>query len=299
MKIGFIGLGKMGQQMVSRLAKAGHEVVVSDVNPEAVTAAEEAGATGAADLSALVQALGEKPVIWLMIPAAAVQQEVAALLELLPAGGIIIDGGNSNFRETLERAKEAEAKGVELVDVGTSGGVEGLADGFSMMVGGSPEAVAAVTPALVALAQPDGWSHFGPTGSGHFIKMVHNAIEYGLMESYAEGYRLLRESPDFKGLDLAAIAAVWQHGSVIRSHLNEISAQILSRNPNLDGIEGYVAESGETRWTLELAKQVSVEMPAVQAAFDVRVASQKGQVNFATKLLAAIRNVFGGHSLNK
>jgi 6-phosphogluconate dehydrogenase len=299
MKIGFIGLGKMGQQMVSRLAKAGHEVVVTDVNPTAIATAEQAGATGAADRAELVKALGERPVVWLMIPAGAVQAEVAALLELLPAAGIVVDGGNSDFRQTLERAKETATKQVELVDVGTSGGVMGLAEGFSMMVGGSDAAVAAVQPALETLAQSGGWGHFGPVGSGHFIKMVHNAIEYGLMEAYAEGYRLLHENPEFTKLNLGAIGAVWQHGSVIRSHLNEISAQVLHENPSLEGIDGYVAESGETRWTLELAKQVSIEAPVIQAAFDVRVASEKGQVNFATKLLAAMRNVFGGHQLNK
>jgi len=299
MKIGFIGLGKMGQQMVSRLSQAGHEVMVTDVNQAAVAVAEQAGATGAASRAELVKALGERPVVWLMIPAGAVQAEVAALLELLPGGSVIVDGGNSDFRQTLKRAKEAAAKKVELVDVGTSGGVEGLTEGFSMMVGGADAAVAVVQPALEALAVPDGWAHFGPVGSGHFIKMVHNAIEYGLMESYAEGYRLLRENPEFTKLDLGAVGKVWQHGSVIRSHLNEICSQVLSQNPTLDGIEGYVAESGEARWTLELAKQVSIEAPAIQAAFDVRVASEQGKVNFATKLLAAMRNVFGGHQLNK
>jgi len=297
MRIGFIGLGKMGSQMVGRLVAAGHEVVVVDRNQTAVDAAVQQGATPAADRAALAQALGSPAIVWLMIPSAAVEAEVQALTGLLPKDSIIIDGGNSDYRNTRERAAAAASAGLHMVDVGTSGGVLGGHDGFCLMAGGHAPSITTITPLLQALAQPDGYRHVGPSGAGHFVKMVHNAIEYGLMESYAEGYRLLHEG-DYDQLDLAAIAALWQHGSIIASTLNDVTRQALQANPGLDGIAGTVAESGEARWALEAARAKGVDMPAVQTALDVRVASQSGATSFATKLLAAMRNVFGGHSLN-
>ncbi|HSX07474.1 MAG TPA: decarboxylating 6-phosphogluconate dehydrogenase [Candidatus Saccharimonadales bacterium] len=299
MKIGFIGLGKMGAQMVARLQKAKHEVVVTDLDQAAVAAAAERGAIAAADRDALVAALPAPAVVWLMIPAQFVDSEIDALLTILPHGSIIIDGGNSDFRLTRKRAERCAMAGVELIDVGTSGGILGLKNGFSMMVGGDKVAFATVEPIIQALAQSEGYQYFGTHGAGHYIKMVHNAIEYGMMESYAEGFRLLKEGADYPGLDLGLIANVWQHGSIIASNLNSLSAQIFAANPELSGVEGFVAESGEARWALETARAQQMKLPAVQIALDVRRASEQGQINFATKVLAAMRHAFGGHKLNK
>jgi 6-phosphogluconate dehydrogenase len=235
-----------------------------------------------------------------MLPSEIVDQELDAWLDLLPKKSIIIDGGNSDYRLTRGRNKKVQDRGSSLIDIGTSGGVWGYQNGFSMMVGGDDEAsVKAVSPVLKTLAQPEGaYFHFGPSGSGHYVKMVHNAVEYGMMESLAEGYRMLKEGP-YDKLDLAAAGNVWQHHSVVTSWLNELSQSALAENPELEGISGYVAESGEARWTLETAKELGIPLQSIQAAFDVRLASQKGEANFATKLLAAMRNKFGGHELNK
>jgi 6-phosphogluconate dehydrogenase len=254
-KLGFIGLGRMGGHMVERLIKDGHEIIVTGRNPERVARATAAGATAVAGRAELVKALGKDPIVWLMIPADVVEDEMSALIDLMPHGGTIIDGGKA----TADRLQ----------------------------------------PLFTALAQPSGWGYFGPAGAGHYVKMVHNAIEYGMMESLAEGFRLLKDGHDFPGLNLAQLAGTWQHGSVVASLLNELTGQALRSNPTLDGIDGYVAESGEARWTLEVAKDQNIPMPAIQAAFDVRLASQQGETNFATKLLAAMRNAFGGHAINK
>jgi len=299
MRIGFIGLGKMGSQMVTRLLQGGHEVVVTDLDTTAVAAATQAGAIAATDRTELVQQLGEQAIIWLMIPAQFVDSELQALLEIVPAGTIIIDGGNSDFRLTRGRAELCKQAGATLVDVGTSGGVLGLTEGFSMMVGGNPEAYKTIEPFIKSLARPEGYNYFGPSGAGHYVKMIHNAIEYGLMEAYAEGYRMLKDYSDYPGLNLAAVANVWQHGSIISSELNGLTVEIFSKNPELSGIEGYVAESGEARWTLEAAATQNIPLPAIQTALNVRIASEKGEVNFGTKLLAAMRNAFGGHKVNK
>ncbi len=300
MKIGLIGLGKMGLQITTRLLNDGHEVVVMDLAAAAVESAVAQGATAAATREDLVKQLegSETPVVWLMIPSGFVEAEIEAWSRLLPAGSIIVDGGNSDFRQTLKRAAAVQTSGLELVDVGTSGGILGIKDGFSMMVGGSDAAVATVTPVLVSLAQIDGWAHFGPTGTGHYIKMIHNGIEYAAMEAYAEGYRLLKDG-SAKDIDLARVAEVWQHGSIIASGLNGLVAEVLSANPDLTGVSGYVAENGEAGWTLEAAATEGIAMPALQVAVDVRAASQEGTVNFGTKLLAALRNAFGGHPVNK
>lgn len=298
MKVGFIGLGKMGNQMVTRLLDAGQEVVISDINKSAVASLAERGAIAATDEADLVQKLGDHAVIWLMIPSQVVDDEVTKLLELVPEGAILIDGGNSDFRHSIERGKQALARGVHFVDVGTSGGVLGYKNGFSMMVGGNEAAVASLTPIFEALAMKDGWHRLGDTGAGHYVKMVHNAIEYGLMQSYAEGYRMLREGP-IGGIDLVAAGEVWRHGSIVGSLLNDLTVEVLRENPELSGIDGVVAENGETRWTLEVASEMNIPLPAIEAAFGVRLASQEGSTNFATKLLAAQRNKFGGHAINQ
>jgi 6-phosphogluconate dehydrogenase len=298
MKIGFIGLGKMGSQMVVRLLNARHEVVAYDVNEAALRSAKELGATTVLDHKELVAQLDKKPVIWLMVPAKVVDDEVRALLADLPAGSIIIDGGNSDYRKTLQRYSRCLENDVELIDVGTSGGVLGLNRGFSMMVGGTKEAFTRVEPVIKTLASPGGYRYFGPTGTGHYIKMVHNAIEYGLMESYAEGYRLLREGP-FQGIDLAHVADVWQRGSIIASNLNGLAGDILAKDPKLTQTDGIVAETGEANWASEVARGLDIDMPSLDAAIAVRETSEKGNVTFATRLLAALRHAFGGHAERK
>jgi 6-phosphogluconate dehydrogenase len=246
----------------------------------------------------MVAKLGDHPVVWLMIPSQYVDSEIKAFLSLLPKGSIIVDGGNSDYRKTLQRYGRCLEKGVELVDVGTSGGLLGRKNGFSMMVGGTRQATTHIEPLVKALAQAQGYRHFGPTGAGHYIKMVHNAIEYGMMESYAEGYRLLREGP-FRELDLPAVSDVWQHGSIIASSLNGLAGEVLGKHPHLDHTDGIVAMTGEAGWAMEVAKEAHVDAPAIEAALQVRRESEDGQVTFATKLLAALRNAFGGHPLKK
>jgi 6-phosphogluconate dehydrogenase len=299
MKVGFIGLGKMGGHMVARLVEGGHEIIVTGRNAGRVAAAVNSGATSVDGYKELVSALGDKPIVWLMIPYDVVEDEMSKIIDLMPHGGTIVDGGNSDYRQTVRRAKLAAERGVQLVDAGTSGGILGAEAGYCIMVGGDQATAEHLTPLFETLAQPSGWGYFGGPGAGHYVKMVHNAIEYGLMEAYAEGYRLLKDGHDFPGLDLAKLAGVWQHGSVITSLLNQLCGEALRANPNLDGIDGYVAESGEARWTLESAKDQGLPMPAIQAAFQVRLDSQQGKVNFGTKLLAAMRNLFGGHAINK
>ena len=301
MKIAVQGLGRMGMQIARKLAEADHYVIAHNRSPEKIDTAVGYGAHGAKTKQEVLDAFGgDQVVLWIMLPADIVDEHLEEWNELLPKGSIIIDGGNSDFRLTKQRDETVTAAGHYWFDAGTSGGVWGYQNGFSMMVGGdSAEAFAAIEPALKTLAAPEGaYHHFGPSGSGHFVKMTHNAIEYGMMESLAEGYRVLKDGP-YKELDLAAAGEVWQHHSVITSWLNELSRDALRENPELEGIEGFVAESGEARWTLETAKELGLPLPSIQAAFDVRIASQKGEVNFATKLLAAMRNKFGGHQLNK
>lgn len=299
MKIAISGLGRMGGQIAKKLVEAGHEVVAHNRSPEKVDEAKAFGATPAYTKQEVISAFGGNPaVVWVMIPANVIDVELDDWLALLPEGSIVIDGGNSDYRGDTARFERAAAKGVHLLDIGTSGGVWGITNGFSMMVGGPKDAFTHIEPALETLAQPrGGYRHFGPSGSGHYVKMVHNAIEYGMMQSLAEGYRMLREGP-YKELDLAAAGDVWQESSVVTSWLNDLTRQALHENPELEGIEGVVAESGEARWTLETADELGVPMPAIQASFDVRLASQQGEINFATKLLAAMRNKFGGHDIN-
>jgi 6-phosphogluconate dehydrogenase len=296
MKIGFYGLGRMGSNMVARLIVKGQEVVVMNRSPEPVDAAVKLGAEAAHDYKELIAKL-DPVIIWLMLPSDIVEAKLDDLLKLVPAGAIIIDGGNSDFRLSRTRYEKAKQHGVHFVDVGTSGGILGRTAGYCMMAGGDKEPIEKIKPVLDALAAPYGWRHFPGPGAGHFVKMVHNAIEYGVMESYAEGYRVLKEGP-YEDIDLATAGEVWQHGSIIESKLNELTVEALRENPQLEGIDGVVAESGEARWTLEIAKQSDIPMPAIQSAFDVRLKSQTGDISYATKLLAAMRNKFGGHDIN-
>ena len=298
MKIAISGLGRMGAQIAQKLAESDHEVIAHNRSPEPVKAAAEYGAIAAFTKEEVITAFGsDTPIIWLMIPAAVIDSELDAWLEIVPEGTILIDGGNSDYRGDAARAARAQDKGAVLLDVGTSGGVWGYERGFAMMVGGDKTAYMQLVPALDTLSAPGGaHDHFGPTGAGHYVKMVHNAIEYGMMESLAEGYRMLKEGP-YKDIDLASAGDVWEKNSVITSWLNDLTRQALHENPLMEGIDGIVAESGEARWTLETADELGIPLPSIQASFDVRLASQKGETDFATKLLAAMRNKFGGHDI--
>jgi len=305
MTIAIQGLGRMGMQIAHKLADGGHKVIAHNRSTDKIDAAVGFGAIGAPSKQDVLNAFGdEQVVVWIMLPADIAELEIKEWLDIVPANSILIDGGNSDFRKTREHAEliAAHPNNVSFLDVGTSGGVWGMERGFCMMVGGSPEGYEALKPVLDTLAAPSGaHGHFGSHGNGHYVKMVHNAIEYGMMQSLAEGYRMLREGA-YPETDLALAGEVWQHSSVITSWLNELTRDAFRENPSLEGINGFVAENGEARWTLEVAKELGIEMPAIQASLDVRIASQQpdgsGQ-NFATKVLAAQRNKFGGHELNK
>ena len=299
MKIAITGLGRMGGQIAQKLSQNGHEVVAHNRSPEPVDEAVNHGAIAAYDKQAVVDAFGDQPVVlWIMIPADVINSELDAWLQILPKNSIVIDGGNSDYRGDKARADKVTQAGSTMLDIGTSGGVWGIVNGFSMMVGGDENSYKQIIPILDTLATPrGGHQFFNEAGSGHYVKMVHNAIEYGMMESLAEGYRILAEGP-YKNIDLAKAGDIWQQSSVVTSWLNDLTRQALHENPELKDISGVVAESGEARWTIETAKELGIPLPAIEASFDVRLASQKGEVNVATKLLSAMRNKFGGHDIN-
>ncbi|MEM8485542.1 MAG: phosphogluconate dehydrogenase (NAD(+)-dependent, decarboxylating) [Bacteroidota bacterium] len=298
MQIAMIGLGKMGANMTVRLLNDGHSVVAFDLNEEAIAQAESAGATGARTLDEVVEKLAAPRVVWVMVPAGKpTESTVQALSEKLSPGDVIIDGGNSNFHNTMRRGETVEAKGIGFVDVGTSGGVWGLKEGYSMMVGGSEESVAKVAPALETLAPAadKGWGHVGPIGSGHYVKMIHNGIEYGMMQAYAEGFALMRKREEY-GIDLGQVAQIWRYGSVVRSWLLDLTAEALEENPDLDGIAAYVTDSGEGRWTVQEAIDQDLSAPVMTLALLQRLRSREEE-GYTEKLLSAMRNKFGGHSI--
>lgn len=298
MKIIVSGLGRMGSQIAHKLADGGFEVIANNRSRGPVEESIAYKATPAYTKEEAVAAAGDRVILWMMISDTAMEEELAKWLKVVPTGSIIIDGGNSDYRLTKKRSEIVKEAGSIYMDVGTSGGIWGYKNGFSLMAGGDEHAFKEIEPVLQALSEPGGaYGYFGSSGAGHFVKMVHNAIEYGMMESLAEGYRMLKEGP-YKEVDLAKAGQTWQHGSVIVSWLNDLARQALTENPELDGIDGVVQESGETRWTLETAKEIGLSMPAIKASFDVRLASQQGEINYATKLLAAMRNKFGGHDIN-
>ena len=299
MKIAIAGLGRMGMQISRKLSENGHEVIAHNRSKDKIDEAVTYGATAAYQKADVVKAFADDQVVlWIMIPAEVIDSQLDKWLDLVPKGSIIIDGGNSDYRLTAKRAEKVAAAGSILLDSGTSGGVWGYQNGFCMMVGGDETAFTTAEPVFKTLAAPEGAYHrFGESGAGQFVKMVHNAIEYGMMESLAEGYRLLKEGP-YPTVNLADAGEVWQHHSVITSWLNELCRDSMKENPELDGYDGIVAESGEARWTLEVAKAHDIPMPAIQSALNVRIASQNGEVNFGTKLLASMRNKFGGHAIN-
>jgi 6-phosphogluconate dehydrogenase len=299
MQIGFVGLGKMGGNMVHRIERdSDHEVVAFDFSEDAVRAAVEVGASGAGSLQELVGQLSAPRAVWIMVPAGdPTQQTVETLLGMLSEGDMIVDGGNSKWTDSIARHAQCLEHGIHFVDVGTSGGVWGLEVGYCMMVGGDEEPVGRLAPILDVLAPPDGWAHMGGAGSGHYVKMVHNGIEYGLMQAYAEGFELLHKSE--YGLDLERIANLWGQGSVVRSWLLELAARAFAADGNdLAGLEGFVEDSGEGRWTLGSGIDHDVPMPALSAALFARFSS-RGNGDYAARMLAALRNQFGGHAVRK
>jgi len=297
MQLGFVGLGRMGLNMVTRLTRGGHEIVAFDRSAEAVSRATQSGGRGVPSLESLVGALSAPRAVWVMVPAGApTESTIDALGGLLSRGDVVIDGGNTNYHDDIRRADALRPKGIHYIDAGTSGGIWGLQEGYCLMVGGDADVCKRLEPVFVTLAPKDGYLRVGETGAGHYVKMVHNGIEYGLMQAYAEGFELMHEST-FK-LDLAGISALWNHGSVVRSWLLELTARALSEDPDLSSLRGYVEDSGEGRWTVEEGISRSVPMPALTAALFTRFRSRQDNP-FADRLLAALRNQFGGHAVKK
>jgi 6-phosphogluconate dehydrogenase len=295
-----IGLGKMGNFMAQRLMKGGHEVVGFDPSADARKALDDAGGRAVDSLDRLIEALQAPRAVWMMVPAGRIVDEtVAALNDRLDKGDVVIDGGNSNYKDDQRHAELLSAKGIDYVDCGTSGGVWGLKEGYSMMVGGEARVVEHHRPIFEALApaRDKGWGHVGPVGAGHFVKMVHNGIEYGMMQAYAEGFSIFRHKDEFK-LDLAQIAQIWRYGSVVRSWLLDLTADALQRDPDMKDLAPYVVDSGEGRWTVAEAIDLDVPAPIITASLIERLRSRDTD-SFADKLLSAMRNEFGGHSMKK
>jgi 6-phosphogluconate dehydrogenase len=300
MDIGMIGLGRMGANMAERLVRGGHRVVGFARNASSRRSVEQRGAASAASLGELVAKLEAPRLLWLMIPAGApVDAAIAELQSLVSAGDVLVDGGNSNYKDTLRRAALLAQKEIHYVDCGTSGGVWGLAEGYSLMIGGDAAAVERLRPIFETLAPAAdrGWGRVGPAGSGHFAKMVHNGIEYGLMQAYAEGFSILRHKEEFD-IDLHQVAEIWRHGSVVRSWLLDLASAALAENPGLEGIAPYVGDSGEGRWTVAEAIDLDVAAPVITLALLARLRSRDAQ-SFADKLLAAMRHQFGGHEIKR
>ena len=300
MQLGMIGLGRMGANMVERLLRGGHQLVGYDRDPAAVQRVAEKGASGADSLAALAQQLKPPRAVWLMVPAGdPVDQTIEALIPHMSRGDVILDGGNSNYKDTVRRAAALKTEGLGFVDVGTSGGIWGLAEGYSMMIGGDAQVVERLKPIFETLAPAadQGWGRVGPSGSGHFVKMVHNGIEYGLMQAYAEGFALMERKTEY-GLDMQQIAEIWRTGSVVRSWLLDLTARALAENPSLTGIAPYVADSGEGRWTVMEAIELGCSIPVITLALQRRFRSQETEP-FADKLLAVMRQQFGGHAVKR
>ncbi len=298
MEIGMVGLGRMGANMSIRLMQRGIDVVGYDRSPEAVESVVKEGAKAAHSLKEVVDQLSSPRAVWLMVPAGQpVDDTIAELVPMMTSGDTIIDGGNSKWSDTIRRSKELESKGIQYMDAGTSGGIWGLQVGYSLMVGGPDEAWQRWEPIFKALAPEGGYGHVGPAGAGHFVKMVHNGIEYGMMEAYAEGFEIMQEAKHFD-LNLEQIAGIWNHGSVVRSWLLELAEDALKKDPGLTSIRGYVEDSGEGRWTVEAAIDESVPAPVITEALFRRFASRQSDA-FSNKLLAALRNEFGGHAVQK
>jgi 6-phosphogluconate dehydrogenase len=295
MQIGMVGLGKMGANMTTRLIQGGHNVVVYDRSADAVAQAAAGGATSSGGLKDLCGKLGSPKVVWIMVPSGKPTDDtIDELCGLLSKGDIIIDGGNTNWKDGLAAYDRCKAKGVSLVDAGTSGGIWGLKEGYCLMVGGDDTAVKACEPIFLTLAPPDGYAHVGPAGAGHYSKMVHNGVEYGMMQAYGEGFEILETSP-FK-FDLEQVASLWCHGSVVRSWLLELAVLAFKADPGLKDIRGYVEDTGEGRWTVQAAIDQDVPAPVITLSLMQRFVSRQEE-SFSAKVIAALRNQFGGHAV--
>ena len=300
MQVGMIGLGKMGSFMTARLLAGGHEVHAFDLSQEAVTAAEARGARGAKNLKALLDALAKPRAVWVMVPAGkATEETLSQIAQLVEQDDVVIDGGNSNYKDSMRRAATFARRGVHFLDVGTSGGIWGLKEGYSLMIGGDADAADRLRPIFETLAPSAdrGWARVGPSGAGHFVKMVHNGIEYGMMQAIAEGFSIMKHKAAFE-LDLAEVAEVWRHGSVVRSWLLDLAARALKRSPGLPEIAPFVSDSGEGRWTVAEAIDLDVSAPVITLALLQRLRS-RDEESFGDRLLAALRNEFGGHAVQR
>lgn len=298
MQIGFIGLGRMGINMVQRLLEGGYEAVVYDRTPEKVKKAEESGAIAADSIEGLINKLQSPRIVWLMIPAGKATDEIIKeAASFLKEGDILIDGGNSFYKDSIKRAEMLKEQGIYFLDIGTSGGIWGLKRGYCMMIGGKKEIFERVEPVLQTLAPKDGYAHVGPSGAGHFVKMIHNGIEYAMLQSYAEGFEILNAKKEFN-LDLKQISGLWNHGSVIESWLLELAGHAFDKDPNLDSIKGYVEDSGEGRWTAAEAIELDVPAPLITLSLLERFRSRQDD-SFSAKVIAALRNEFGGHAVTK
>jgi 6-phosphogluconate dehydrogenase len=297
MQLAMIGLGKMGGNMTERLLRGGHSVVAFDRDAATVQKYAKLKATAATSLTDAVKKLSAPRIVWIMVPAGKpVDDTIAELQPMLGEGDVIIDGGNSNFHDTMRRSAALADQGIAFIDSGTSGGIWGLENGYCLMVGGEKRAVMRCEPIFKTLAPTNGYMHVGPSGAGHYVKMIHNGIEYGMMQAYAEGYEILHASKNFPGLDLAGIGNLWQNGSVVRSWLNELAASAFAKDKDLTKIKGWVADSGEGRWTVQEAIDLDVPAPLITLSLLTRFRSRQDE-SFSAKVLAALRNEFGGHAV--
>ncbi len=298
MQLAMIGLGRMGGNMVERLTRGGHKLVVFDRSPAAVVRYSAMGAIGVSNLDELATHLSPPRVIWIMVPAGApVDQTIETLLPRLERGDVLIDGGNSNFHDSMRRGAALAPRGIEFIDSGTSGGIWGLENGYCLMIGATDASFALCEPIFRTLAPDHGYAHVGPIGAGHYVKMIHNGIEYGMLQAYAEGYEILHASKDFS-LDLEQIASVWQQGSVVRSWMNELAVEAFRKDASLAALKGYVEDSGEGRWTVEEAMRLDVPAPVITLSLLTRFRSRQPD-SFSAKVIAALRNEFGGHAVKK
>ncbi len=300
MELAMIGLGRMGLNMTTRLVRGGHQVVAFDLSSDSVQAAEKIGAQGAHSLQEAVGKLKAPRALWIMVPAGqATDETVEYLSQLLTKNDTVIDGGNSNYKDSIRHAEFLKTRGINFLDCGTSGGIWGLTEGYSLMIGGPAEVVEKMRPIFESLApaRDQGWGYVGPSGAGHFVKMIHNGIEYGMMEAYAEGFSIMKSKQEFQ-LNLPKIAEIWRYGSVVRSWLLDLTARALGDDPNLADIEPWVADSGEGRWTVAEAIDHDVPAPIITLALQMRFVSRDKE-NFGARLMAAMRNQFGGHAVKK
>jgi 6-phosphogluconate dehydrogenase len=299
-ELGLIGLGRMGGNMAQRLLRGGHRVVTYDQSRDAVAASQSQGAVGAFSLAELVARLARPRAVWIMVPAGQPTEDtIDGLVPLLAPGDAVLDGGNANYKDTMRRGEKLAAQGIDFMDVGTSGGIWGLAEGYSLMIGGKKETFQRLESIFQTLApgEDKGYSHVGPVGAGHFVKMVHNGVEYGLMQAYAEGFEILEAKKEFD-LDLRQIAETWRYGSVVRSWLLDLAVNALAEDPRLESLQAYVDDSGEGRWTVQESVDLAVPAPVITLSLQQRFRSRQEEP-FGARLLAALRNQFGGHAVRK